>query len=1206
MRCFLTRAVPSLLMAPLLVAAIAVSAWAQDAVRIRAWQHSDFARIVFDWPVETGYTATISGSVLTVRFDRALQADLAAVRERLGDYITQAEIDAGGQEVRLTLTGPMTLGDFRNDNSIVVDLRKAAGQAVSTQQAAPTQQATAPQQAAQPAQPAATATAPLAGTLGIRVGEHPGYTRIVFDWPQAPGYTATKDGRALTVDFGRGATIDVAAFEQTLPAGIRVAQSTTTDAGLRLVLAVPDVAQIRHFPLEEKVVVDVLADDTVRNTAAAPLPVESVPPLAESQAAPQSSEPTPEPTSEPAAETPTSEPAPLTEEQQLAAQDRALAGALQSGQIEFREGLQPNLQVPPPPPDGEAAAQEAPQREAIPAPEASASEPPADETQVAEDAAAAQPAPQVEPAIPAQMEEVAPAGPALVTYNFQWTEDVGAAVFRRNDNIWIVFDEGAPLELSPLRTEGAPLIERLDQLPIGGATVLRLSVPDRRVNASARREGFNWVVEFRRNPQKPAVQALITADVTSEIGPHLVFPSERPGAALNVPDPEMGDTMRVATFLESGMGIDGLRRYPEFELLPTAQGVALIRLSDTVLLERNFDGFQVSAPDGLAISAVSPEAPVSSGPLLSSRRLFDLAGWMRGPAAEYSKQWESLFRSLAEVPDEKINAARIGVAGFLMAHDRGQEALGVLRVVEESDKQFMGRPENVALKGAASVLANRYPEARDLLADPRLDGFAEAAIWRGAALAEAGDYLAASDAFKPGDSLLSRYPYPVKGVLGLLRIDTAFANRDIRAADSWIKSLEQDRGELTRSQQAALDYQRGRLAIANTDFDLGEELFNDVMTSGDRKYAYRAELALISLGLRQGFMTDEEALERMERLRYAWRGDRSELHLLRRLGELYLDQPDYFEGLEVYRTAVKYFPGDPVADDLAGEMVDTFKTLFLDGGADDMDPLRSLALYEEFKELTPTGSDGDKIIENIADRLASLDLLTEAAAKLQELLSDEDRLPPGEERVRLSSKLALIYLLDDQPTKAEEALAAGRRGLELFDLDDRLEADRDRLLARAKFQQGEYDAAIKELAGDVSTEADLIRRDLYRKTENWQESAKVLQRLAGNPPTDPSEGVEGERGRYIIGWAVALFQNNDKEGLRDLVDIWGPTMANSSLSGVFDFITDPDQAPTGGDVLATVDQLIDSERFDAFLKAYRDRLFAPPEPPSAEVSASSS
>lgn len=1199
------------LLAALLASTAVPVAWAQDAVRVRAWQHSDFARMVFDWPSAVGYAASIDGQVLTLRFDRALTVDLAPIRERLGDYVSQVDATQGGQTLTFQLTGPMSLGDFINENSIVVDLRQAPN--VAEQAPPSTQTSEAVPQIAVPAPQEAIA-------LNVRVGDHPNYTRIVFDWPSSTDYSVDRDGRAVTVDFGRAARIDVAALAETLPPGIRVAAAVPSTGRTVVTFAVPAAAELRHFPLEEKVVLDVLADARVRNVPAEPLNVaqlpdvpqpDSEPPPAQEAPSPESPPPespnpetseqtaeqaSPEQTvEEPTAEAPREE---LSEVQQEARSQAALAEALQEGSIEFREGMTPDVPTVPPPP------QEPAQREPVPPPDP-AVQPDATQqlAQTAEDSATDPTAEPADPGTSSQspQEDV---GPPLFNFTFNWDQNVGAAVFRRADNIWIVFDESRPIELSELRATGAPVVERLDQLPVSGATVLRAQVSDRKVNVRVRREGFAWVVDFVNAPLRPNSQAPIAADVTSEVGPHLLFPSDDPGAALNVPDPEMGDVMRVATFHESGAGVDGLRRYPEFELLPSAQGLAMARLSDTVLLDRNFDGFQISDPDGLVITAIAPEAPIASGPILSARRLFDLSGLMRGSPADFQRSQQALVQSLAEVPDEKINTARLDFAGFMMAHDRGQEALGVLRVVEKSDPQLMARPENQALHAAAAVLAGRSEQARGLLNDPRLDGFAEAAIWRGAALASERLYGPASDAFGPGDSLLTRYPFPLKARLGLLRIETAFANKNLHGAEAWIDQLELDRGKMTAGQRAALDYHRGRLAVARTDFTLAEEIFQEVMKSGDRKYAYQAELAWIRLGLRQGLMDDDEALERMERLRYAWRGDRTELYLLRSLGELYLNQPNYFEGLDVYRTAVKYFPGDPVAEDLAGEMTEVFKELFLEGGVDELPALRALALYEEFKELTPAGVEGDRLIENIADRLAAIDLLEEAAAKLEELLADENRLPPGEERVRLSSKLALIYLLDNEPKKAEEALAMGGGDLDFLEIDPGLRSDRDRLRARAKFQLGEFDEAVKELAGDVSLEADMLRRDIYRQTENWQESAKVLQRLAGNPPDDPAEGVEGQTARYVINWAVALFQNNDRDGLRDLVDLWGPAMANSSMSGVFDYITNQERPPTGGDVLQTVDQLIGSQRFDNFLSAYRDRLFAPPEPPNVEVSAS--
>ena len=1117
----------------LILATGTLTAIAQEAVRLRAWRHSDFARMVFDWPSSVGYSAAVEGQVLTMRFDRPLQTDLTPVRERLGDYIAGASIGPNGQVLTFQLTAPMVLGQFANENSIVIDLRFAPDGIRTARAESPVQA------------PAAAVPPDGAVTLGVRVGEHPDYTRIVFDWTQQTEYDVSRDGRAVTVNFGRAAVIDAAAVAAALPPGILLAASGASEGGTRVTFAVPESADLRHFLLESRVVLDILAPAGIRNAVARPLPADQVPPVADTAS---DFEPKPE-----AAPALVPEPAPETAESS-----------------------------PEPAPDAAPA-----------------------ESDTARAKSAGTKAEVKATGAGTQTEAGAPAQP-LFEYRFPFPEEIGAAVFRRGDTIWMIFDyPGSPANLTELRTKGAPAVKRLDQLPGINAMALRASIPDHRVNARVRRDGFTWVVDFVVGPQKPRNQVPIDVDVTADIGPHLSMPSNVPGRALNVPDPDMQDSMRVATFLEPGTGIDGLRRYPEFELLPTAQGVALIRLSDQVLLDRNFDGFQISTPDGLAISGVAPEAPVSSGPILSARRLFDLTGLMRGPDSEFEHQRLALFRSLAEVPDEKLDAVRLAYAGFMMAHGRGHEALGILRVVRRHNEKLMKRPENLALEAAASLLARRGGDALELLNDRRLDGFAETAIWRGAALAMEGKSKSAHDAFGAGDSLLDRYPYPLKATLGLIRIETAFQNRDMAAARSWIDVLEQDRMALLASQRAELDYHRGRLAYALNDVDLAKDLFLNVMNGGDRKWAYFAERAYIVMALKQGLIDDAEALERYERLRYAWRGGPEELSLLRRLGELYFEQPDYFKGLETYRTAVRHFPETPQAKELAGKMAQIFTDLFLNGKADSMPPLRAIALYEEFKELSPAGPQDDRLIENIADRLAAIDLLPEAAQKLEDLLANEGRIPPGDERLRLTSKLAFLYLRNDQPEKAEATLGSDFLNANLSDLDPALTADRRRLLARAKYQRGQYDRAIRELAGDVSVEADLIRRDLYRKTENWQESAKVLQRLAGNPPEDAAAGIGGQTARYVIGWAVALFQNGDQEGLEDLIDLWGPAMANNPLSGVFDYITDRNRGPSDGDVLTTVDRLIGAERFDAFMAAYQDRLFAPTEPATVEASARS-
>src|SRR3546814_4693419 len=121
-------------------------------------------------------------------------------------------------------------------------------------------------------------------------------------------------------------------------------------------------------------------------------------------------------------------------------------------------------------------------------------------------------------------------------------------------------------------------------------------------------------------------------------------------------------------------------------------------------------------------------------------------------------------------------------------------------------------------------------------------------------------------------------------------------------------------------------------------------------------------------------------------LRFAWRGDSFEYEVLSRLGQAYLDAGDWWGGLSVMRDALSVFPDGEHTAAIAERMTTAFRALFADGKAAELSPLKAMALYEEFRELTPAGSDGDAILRSLAGRLVALDLFEPAAAILDDLV----------------------------------------------------------------------------------------------------------------------------------------------------------------------------------------------------------------------------
>ncbi|MBW6396806.1 pilus assembly protein N-terminal domain-containing protein [Roseomonas sp. HJA6] len=100
--------------------------------------------------------------------------------------------------------------------------------------------------------------------IGVRVGTHPGYGRVVFDWPTRTGYEAVTRGDDLVIRF--------AAPGQPRIGGIIVPRNVTglsaEDGAVRI--SAREGARFRHFLHGPKLVVDILDPEAPVTAAAAP------------------------------------------------------------------------------------------------------------------------------------------------------------------------------------------------------------------------------------------------------------------------------------------------------------------------------------------------------------------------------------------------------------------------------------------------------------------------------------------------------------------------------------------------------------------------------------------------------------------------------------------------------------------------------------------------------------------------------------------------------------------------------------------------------------------------------------------------------------------------------------------------------------------------------------------------------------------------
>ena len=1132
----------------LILLVLSASAGAQEQVRVRGWAHPDYGRIVFDWPKPVRYDAEISGGTLQVRFERPLTAEFERALELLVNFVSGAELAADGRTASFRLKGDFGLKTFANDSSVVVDLvrKKVTSEPVG-----------APATAAAPErkEPGAGQTAPL---LNVRTGEHPDYDRLVFDWTRPTDYNLKHEGTRVSIRFDRPARIELAELRARLGEGFKSPEASLDGNSLVFTVEVSERARLRHFRAGTKVVLDTFkSTEDAGKTKAEKNNAEA--PEHKAPATPA------KPQAEQAAQLPKAPP------------------ARKDGPIRLvpkTDGNQAAKSVEKPDKSSES------KPSAEPKPVATANEARAE---VPAESKAAAPRAGGEGQAEEKQNDDRPA-PDPVTLAFDWSEPVPAAVFRRNKYVWIVFGRRTPLDTAPLVQQSRSLIDRIDQIPSGQATVIRVQTKDDRINVAAvQLNRTNWLVKFALSPMQPNAPVPLGVSGENDAGTGLRMTLPEDSQLITFQDPDIGDAIQSVLLMTPGLGIDGERAYPEFQILASAQGVGIVGFNDQVELKKEGASVVVTSPSGLFVSKVaSVPSKLKAGAKVAlsdmgtvGPQILKPVEWQREGSDKLTEIRQSLLEATISQSPNRRATGRTELARFNFSLGFAEEALGILDVVEFTDLEAASDPAFVALKGAALALADAPDEARKSLSDPRLDEYQDVALWRGYAADLGGDAETAAEEFDKADPALQAYPYPLKAILLVRRLAVAIDQENLAIAKQWRDRITDEQDKFRRPYKARLNYQLGRLYRKELDLDNAVAAFQTAKESKDLWSQVRAEYDLVDLGLQQETLAIPEAVRRLERLRYAWRGDGFERMVLRRLANIYLSAGDYRNGLNMLKVIVTYFPNEPDAKEATQEMGEIFRRLYLDGEADNMSPLKALALYDEFRELTPAGPDGNLMIQFLAERLVNVDLLDKASDVLGHQVKFRLK---GEEKAAVGTKLALIRLIARDPQGAIAAL----RDSFYPNISVEIENDRRRIRAKAEFELGKAEDAIALLAGDISREADMLRSAIYFRERNWGEAGKVYQRLVGDPPSNGATFPD-DAARTVLLWAVALKLNRDEDGLRQLFTLYGPAMRATPLAATFSYIAKPSEG-SGFDLGSIQKQIADVDQFQAFLSNYRERL----------------
>ncbi len=1107
----------------------------RETVEIVSETSNGYGRLVFVWPRAVRAQASIADGVLVVRFARPFRFAESTQLGPIASYVSLIRQDDDLRTVRMPLQKPSRLHTSAAGRRFAVDILPEgfAGE---------------PPDIADPDAPKAAEAEPEIMKVRLRIGVHTDHTRLVFDWPKRVEYEAGVAEGTATLRFAAPAEIDVRRLNENPPAWVRAGRASAGDDATIVEIDVDPGSAVETSRSGNRIVVDVKRP--ANEDAADPVAI-----------LPDELKPAADPAAEPKPE------------------GEAHADA--------KPG-EPDAPDAPDHPKPHGESEHAP--EPAPTPEAA---PPA---APAESHAAAEPEDHAEkPEEAAHEPEAAPTKPAAVpafevrrergrlTLVLPAATSSGAAMFVRGSQATIALAESGPIDAAKALTGNSDMLAGADVRSEGGATVLTLSLK-RPMALTAGASGGAWTATLTADPLAPPAPIVLLRDARAA-GPGRVRAiAARVAEIAELTDPLTGERLLAGLASGAPQGLIAARAYVDFAAEPTAQGLLIRPFDDGLTLTPRPDDVLIEAPGGLTLSAgtvaqYAPDREALGDPV--SPAAMDFVSW----EGEGGFRDAKAARLAAFGAEGEPTAARFDLARFYLARGLAAEALGALAVMESDDEGVLNDPAFRALRGATRLLMGRPAEALEDLNARGLADDPNAALFLGLALRDLGRFSEARDAFAKGEAMIARFRPDWQARFLTAGAEAALETNAVDMTDRFLGAMP--KAGAGRREAVMADLVRARLADRLAQDEKALRLYEAVAESGYRPLAVRGELGRIVVQERTKAITSAQAIEALDRLRWRWRGDETELSVLERLGKLQVAGGDYRGGLQTLRMAALGFPGTEAARRVQDAMAAVFEELFLKGGADALPPVQALGLYYDFKELTPIGAMGDEMVRRLADRLIAVDLLEQAAELLEHQV--EKRLD-GIARAQVAARLAAVRLMNREPQKALAALRASS----VTRLPEDLALQRRLLTARAYSDLKQPDAALEAIELDETPPARALRADVLWAASNWPEAAKAIEVLLEGKDAPGAGLADGER-RDVLRAAIAYTMADDAAGLAGLRRRFVEKMASAPEAAAFEAVT-REIDPSGVEFRDLAKSVAAVDTLDAFLKSLG--LGKPDAPPA--------
>lgn len=776
---------------------------------------------------------------------------------------------------------------------------------------------------------------------------------------------------------------------------------------------------------------------------------------------------------------------------------------------------------------------------------------------------------------------------SISSLRFVWNTPVNIAAFTRNGKIWMVFDRPNNVDINKLKEEAGYLAKEIYTLPHPSGTIVIIE-PQENVKYALRKEGLLWIMDLYtgRAPKFETQNFTIYTQFDSLKNSYLFMPTTFAGNIIAILDPEVGDAISISTTSQLGLGHDSYYSYPDFDILPSAQGLAFVINAPDVILNRGNSGITLKAI-GRSLNITGDldqlkqrQLNLDSGNNDSTPSIFDFSISEQLRNQSFIDTIESFKKQILSAPMDDKNALRIKMAQYYIYNGLGAEALYILNKMNDLKLPETNTEYFHAMLGVANFLSRRYPEAVEHFSFGRIPNTTEGLFWRTIAQSAFRFEESNNTIILTHISLMHDYPQAIKDDIAIIAARSAIAVGDDLSAQNFIDILNSvpDRIRNLNPQITYLIAQKlemqGYLRNAIKEY---QQLLN----SPSAMFSAYSRLRHTILSQMLNFIDGQTAVAELEKVRFAWGEKDFQIKLLSKLSDFYLKTHDYYNALRALNEE-GFIVDDKTKISISQRMVKIFEDIFIGNHADEnLTPIKSLALYEDFRWLGELSPNQYTIMQKLADRLVAVDLLPRAKNILLSLIMKDDL--SDADMARVGARMAIIYLFERTPELALSILDSTEKP----NIPQPIAAPRRLIKARALADIGQTDEALEILKKDFSPNALKFKFDIYWRTQDWDNASNTIKYLIKEPVK--GEPLSQEQIGYILDWATTLKQAGKRTVLVRLHNKFAPYFKNTEHYSTFNVLTN-NLEKEEININHIRSAITDIQNFNNFARFYTDSL----------------